>query len=126
MSIFAKAAKEKVRFNYHGLITTEDLFDLNMETLDFMYREVHKKLKDQSGDGLINDVSINVDVELLQLQLDLIKYVFEYKKASLENEKAARDRNRKKQRLMEIIASKQDKALEDKSVDELMKMIDEI
>lgn len=126
MNIFERAAREKIRFDYLGIIQTEDLWDLKIEQLDDLYRQINSNLKDQSGEGLIKDESVSEYASLLQLQVDLVRHVFE---AKLELMKTARNeklRQEKKKRIMEIIANKQDQELMDKPTEDLMKMLNEM
>lgn len=126
MNIFERAAREKIRFDYLGIIQTEDLWDLKIEQLDDLYRQINSNLKDQSGEGLIKDESVSEYASLLQLQVDLVRHVFE---AKLELMKTARNeklRQEKKKRIMEIIADKQDQELMDKPTEDLMKMLNEM
>ena len=126
MNIFERAAREKIRFQYLGQITTEDLWDLSVGELDNLYRLTNTELKNHGGEGLIKDDSINETTSILQLMVDLIRHVFEARQERqkiLENEKIRRE---KKKRIMEIIANKQDQALSDMPAEELMKMLDEM
>ena len=45
MEIFAKASKLRLRFNYKGIITVEDLWDLSIDTLDKIYKYLHLELE---------------------------------------------------------------------------------
>jgi len=126
MDIFERAAKEKIRFSFRGLIATEDLWDLSMGDLDVLFKEINIILKEQSGEGLIKDTSKSIISEALQLQIDLVRHVFEAKQKMANEAKAKILRMEKKKRIMEIITDKQDETLASKSVAELKEMLDDM
>jgi hypothetical protein len=115
--MFELASRSKLRFSYRGLISTEDLWDLKPEDLDEIYRSTKAELKEMSEDSLLEKKQTGAEV--LELQVSIVKHVFEVKVAEAEARKDARERKAKKERILEIIAKKQDEDLESKSLDEL-------
>jgi hypothetical protein len=115
--MFELASRSKLRFAYRGLISTEDLWDLKLEALDEIYRLTNAELKEMSEDSLLEEKQIGAEV--LELQVAIVKHVFEVKVAEIEAKKDAVERKAKKERILEIIAKKQDDDLEGKSLDEL-------
>ena len=126
MDIFERAAKEKIRFSFRGLIATEDLWDLSMGDLDVLFKEINIILKEQSGEGLIKDTSKSTISEALQLRADIVRHVFEEKQKMANDAEAKVLRMEKKKRIMEIITDKQDETLASKSVAELKEMLDDM
>jgi hypothetical protein len=99
------------------MISTEDLWDLGLDALDDIYRDINADLKDISGDSLLKE-KMN-GAEVFELQAAIVKHIFEVKVVEDEAQKTAHDRKMKKERILEIIAKKQDEDLESKSLDEL-------
>lgn len=73
-TIFRDATRLKLRFPYKGLISTEDLWDLDENQLDSIYRELSAKQRELVGDGLINSTITESDT--LTLQMKVIEEVF--------------------------------------------------
>jgi hypothetical protein len=115
--MFELASRSKLRFSYRGLISTEDLWDLKPETLDEIYRATNTELKKISEDSLLEKKQ--TEEEVLELQVAIVKHIFGVKVAEAEARKDARERKARKERILEIIAKKQDEDLEGKSLDEL-------
>lgn len=61
---------------------------------------------------------------ILQLKLEIVKHVIAARVAEAEAAKTAADRKAKKERLLEIIARKQDDALQNTSLEDLQKMVE--
>lgn len=122
MNIFEIASREKLRFNYKGIIAVEDLWDLNLSSLDELYRYLSGDLKDKGGEGLIKREDSDSN-KLLQLSLDIIRHIFEVKEKENDEAKMAQEKSLKKQKIMEIIASKQDESLKEQSIDDLKEML---
>lgn len=120
--MYKEAAQLKLRFPFRGTSSVEDLFDLNLTQLDSLYKALKgvRKLEE----GLLS--SPTDEDRILDLQLALVKDVFETKQAESDARKAAAERKAQKERIMEIIATKQDEALLGKSLEELQGMIDEL
>lgn len=118
--LFEKASKLKIRFNYHGIITTEDLWDLNVNSLDYIYKQLMSAKKESETESLLEENKTN---PILEVQIEIVKYIFNVK---IEERKAAELRAQnaaKKQKILAILARKQDAELENKSAEELEKLI---
>lgn len=123
MDIYAKALKRKVRFQYKGLLSVEDLFDLTFEELDTLYKQLGEKLKTLSGDSLLTEE--NPDIEELKLKLALVKDVFDIKDADKKALELKLAKSEKKQQILSIINEKKNAELYDKSIEELEDMLDD-
>jgi hypothetical protein len=122
--MFEKATRQKVRFNYKGLCTVEDLWDLSLQALDKIYRDLNSQKKEKDEVSLLNQQT--KEEELLTLKLNLVKYVFETlmkEKQEKENEAV---RAAKKQKILGIIEEKQEEDLRNKSVDELSELVNSL
>lgn len=123
-NMFELASRSKVRFPYKGLISTEDLWDLPLEALDSIYKALNAKVRQANEDSLLSRPS-RQDAELA-LQIEIIRHVVAVKQEESNQRAKAREQREKKQKIMEIIASKQDEALQGKSVEELQAMLGDI
>lgn len=116
-NIFEKATREKFRFEYKGMITVEDLWDLVVTELDEIYKGLNSQKKQQSEDSLLETKTVEDTV--LGMKIDIIKYIVETKQEENNKRQLAAERKEKKEKIMEIIARKQDSELEEKSIEEL-------
>lgn len=121
INIFEYASKHKFRYPYKGMITTEDLWDLTPAQLDVVYKALNKNVKVAQEDSLMTNMAES-DAALL-MQIDIVKQIFNVKEQEAEARKNAAANAAKKQRIMEVLAQKQDTALLNMSEDELMAML---
>lgn len=122
--MFIKASREKMRFPYKGLATVEDLWDLPVTELDKIYKSLNAKAKQAQEESLL-EVKSSEDEELTA-QIEIVKYIVSVKLEEKKSAEMAKDRKEQKQKIMSILASKQDEALQGKSIEELEKMLDEL
>ena len=122
-NLFETAARKKFRFSYKGQITTEDLWDLTPAQLDGVYKALNKTARAQGEDSLMDDRAVDVD---LRDQIAIVKYIFEKKKEEKEAARAAAENKAKRDRILEVLAAKQDEALKNMSEEELQKMLSEM
>lgn len=122
--MFIKASREKMRFPYKGMATVEDLWDLTVTELDKIYKSLNTKAKQAQEESLL-EVKTSED-ETLMVQIEIIKYIVSVKLEEKKSAEMARERKEQKQKIMSILASKQDEALQGKSIEELEKMLDEL
>lgn len=124
MANFELATKLKFRFPYRGLVTVEDLWDLTPVQLDTVFKALKKEAKTFEEDSLL-DTNESVDY-ILKEKINIVRFIFDDKKAEEARQKASVENAKKRQKLMAILADKQDKALLDKSEEELLKMLAEL
>lgn len=119
--LFKIAAKRKYRFNFKGVLSVEDLWDLSVEDLDSIYKTLKSKQKDAEGESLLNTVS-KEDKELNN-KIEIIKVIVADKLAAAEKAKKALVQKQQNQRILEIMADKKDAELKEKSLEELSQML---
>jgi hypothetical protein len=130
--MFEKAARLKLRFTSpQGGLTVEDLWDLpltsirtNQANLNSVAKAISRQLKAEGEEDFVNPKS-NTDT-VLQVQLDIVKHIIQVRQAENEAARVQADRREKKERIMEIIARKQDQELEGKSLEDLTAMVAEL
>lgn len=122
-TLFREATRLKLRFPYKGIISTEDLWDLDETQLDSIYRELSAKQRELVGDGLIN--ANNSESDTLTLQMKVVEEVFEYKRMAAEDARNAAAKKAKRQKVLAALAAKEDEELMNKSVEELESMLEE-
>lgn len=119
--LIEKAVRGKFRFPFKGMVSIEDLYDLSVRDLDNVFKSLNSQIKKAKEESLL-DTKTKED-ETLETMIEIVKYIVNVK---LEEEKArtnARENKAKKQKIMEIMSAKQDEALQNKSLDELQKML---
>lgn len=122
--MFEKAVKGKYRFPYKGQIAVEDLYDLPLGSLDTVFKTLNAEVKKTDEESLLQTKSAEDDI--LATKIEIVKYIFNEKLEEKKNQKEAAERKEKKQKIMQIIATKQDEALQNASVEDLQKMLDEL
>lgn len=123
-NIFEYAVRNKVRFPFKGLISVEDLWDLSLANLDSIYKTLNQKVKQTEEESLLS-TKTSVDTEL-EVQIDIIKYIVAVKLAEKEASEKAHAKREQKQKIMSIIATKENEALQNSSIEELKKMLDDL
>lgn len=124
VNIFEYAVRNKVRFPFRGLISVEDLWDLSLANLDSIYKSLNKQAKQSDEESLLS-TKTNVDTEL-EIKINIVKYIVSIK---LEERKARENETMKKiqkQKIMSAIAAKEDEALQNTSIEDLKKMLNNI
>jgi len=126
--MFEKAIKQKLRFDsVRGQLTTEDLWDLpltsrNSFDLDTIAKAVNSKIKEAQEESFVK-VRSNPAQDKLTLQLDILKFIIADKMQEAESKAIVVARQQQRQKLEEVLASKQDDALKGLSVEELQAQI---
>ena len=123
-NVFEIAAKEKYRFPFKGLITTEDLWDLSPAQLDSVYKTLNSEKKTTEEDSLLGQHT--KEEQSILNKIALVKYIFAEKQLEAEARRQKLANAEKKRRIMELIASKEDAALGEKSIDDLKNMLAEL
>lgn len=127
--MFEKATRLRLRFETaKGFLSIEDLWDLPLQTtrvngvsLDQIAIELNRELKDAATVSFVDDAPKGN--EELQLKFDIVKHLIDVRKAENAAIAVERERAATKQRILEIIAKKQDSVLENASIEELQEKL---
>lgn len=126
MSIFEKAARQKVRIeSTAGPLTVEQLWDLPLTankglSLDSLAMELKKKLNDSPAESFVHKT--NGTNAALQLKFDLVFHILNTKLAEQEAAKKGAQTRAKNERIDELIQRKEEEKLASLSVEELLKL----
>ena len=116
-NIYKQALRQNIRFEFKGLRSTEELWNLSVEQLDSIFQILNAQRKTKSEESLLS--TQNAETAELDLKLEIIRDIV----ATLLQEKAEREEaaNKavRKQRILETIARKKDDELGNLSVGEL-------
>ena len=124
--MFEQAARLKLRFEtVRGMLSVEDLWDLPLTSqhgvsLDDIAIALHHQLKHDTVSFV--DDSEKPDAGL-QLSFDLVKHVIDVRKVENRIAAEARAKSEQKQKILGVIARKEDLALEGMDIDKLREMI---
>lgn len=129
-NLFEKASRCVLRFSTaKGLLAVEDLWLLPLTSktgnvnLDDIARELHREVRETDGEVSFVTPAQGPD-ETLSLSFELIKYIIKVRVAERDAAAEAMARKEKKQRLLELIAKKEDETLAGKPLEELRAMVE--
>lgn len=122
-NLFELSTRRKYRYTYKGWISVEELWDMSLQELDTIYKNLNKQAKSESEESLMD--KNNVDEDLMN-RIEIVKYIFNVKQTEAEEKKAKLDNAEKKRKILDILAEKKDESLRNASEEELMKMLDEM
>lgn len=123
-NIFMTATRNKYRFTYHGSLTVEDLWDLSTKDLDNIFKSLNREVKVVNEDSLFD--SIEVQDEVLKNKIAIVRYIFETKVAEASANADAMAKKKQRERIMEVLAKKQDESLESRTEEELLTMLENL
>lgn len=123
------ASRKKLRIQTNrGMLSVEQLWDLSKEDIGELAKSIRKSINDQkgvTGDSELDFLKPSAQTEetIDELTFRILKDIYQTKQAEEDmahRRAAARENNRK---ILELIAKKQDQELENKSIEELEKML---
>lgn len=125
--MFELASKTKLRFtSAKGVLDVESLWDLPLTELNEIAKKVNTQLKQLDDEDFITGESVvSKEKDLGQLRLDILKHIIKTKIEIRDAKKLEKEKSERKAKILEIIASKQDASLQDKSVEELFALLDQ-
>ena len=123
--MFEEAVRNKYRFPSNvGMINVEDLWDLSIERLDYVYKTLKSELKSVAEESLLNKET-DADKEV-QNKITIVQHIFDTKTAEKEARGKLIETAQKKQHLLSILKEKQNDEYKGKSVEELQQLIDQL
>lgn len=124
VNIFELASRRKFRFKaQQGLVSTEDLWSLQLTVLDELAKGLRKELRETEESFIEKSTTKNVDLEI---KFEIVKHIISTRLAEQNQRAADRDKAARKQQIMEIIEQKQNSELLSLSKEELQAMLDKM
>lgn len=120
-NMFEIATRNKFRFPFKGMISVEDLWDLSIENLDAVFKHLNSEMKKTKEESLLSTKS--KDDEVLEMKIEIVKYIVKAKQKEKEEREKMFLNKERNQKIMSIIAAKQDEELQNMSVEELQKLL---
>jgi len=121
INLFEMATRKKFRFPFRGMISVEDLWDLSVQNLDVVFKALNAEVKQAKEESLLATKS--AEETILDAKIEIVKHIVKTKQEEAVQRKKDADKREYKRRLQELIANKQDEALQGKSVEELQAML---
>lgn len=122
---FEKASRIKLRFaTSKGQLSTEDLWDLSLESLDTIAINVDKQLDTTSKKSFIG--KRNTKNTELELALDILKHVIQVKLDEKDAKAKRADKAARAAELRQLIAEKSNDELKNSSKDDLLAKLKEL
>lgn len=122
--MFEIAVRNKFRFPFRGVITTEDLWDLSVHQLDDIFKTLKSQEKKAQEESLLN--TRTPEDEILAVKIEIIKHIVGVKLEEARMAEKAKETNDKRQKIMAILADKQDEDLRNKTPEELQAMLNQL
>lgn len=123
-NLFEMACRHKFRFPYKGQISTEELWDLSATQLDSIFKSLNAQAKKSQEESLLATKSS--EDSILDAKIEIVRYVFLEKQAETEATKQMQMARAQKQKILAVLADKEDQELKGKSVDELRAMLNSL
>lgn len=120
-ALFTTATRKKFRFPFKGMISVEDLWDLSVQNLDAVFKALNAEAKVAKEESLL-ETKTEKDV-ILEAKIEIVKHIVKVKQAEAAQREQAAAVRAQKRKLEELIANKQDEALQGKSIEELQAML---
>jgi hypothetical protein len=122
--LFERAVRQKLRFNFRGQMTTEDLWDLSVEHLDAIYQGLRSEQKETCEESLIKQPTRATS--RLSLQIDIVKHIVEVKLEEAELRKSRAENKLRKDRITAVLAERQDEKFKSMSEEDLQKELESL
>lgn len=121
-NLFYQASRNKMRWeSTRGLLTVEDLWDLSLEELNEIAKDLFKKVNTGAEINFIKKEE-TVD-KLAEAKFEIARVVIDVKLREADERQNAEVRRQKKQKIMELIARKEEEDLGKLDTDELRDML---
>ena len=128
--MFEIAARLKLRFDTPaGVLSVEDLWDLPLTSkvghtnLDDLARGLSKRVADAEESFVEKPVPKD---QKTTLAFNIVKHVIAVRLEERDAAKAVQEKKAKKAKILEILASKEDNAMQNMSEEDLRKMLEEL
>lgn len=122
--MFEVAVRNKFRFPFKGVISVEDLWDLSVQQLDGIFKTLKSQEKKAQEESLLD--TRTPEDEALKTKIDIIRYIVGVKLDEAKQAERAKENRDQKQKILGILAEKQDADLRSKTPEELQAMLNQL
>ena len=122
-NIFETASRLKLRFDISGQISTEQLWDAKMPALVDYEQQLTEVVEGYGKSTRRTRAAKTVAQEINELRLAIVSYVLDVREKEAEEARSAASDKENNQKILALIAEKQDDQLKAMSVDDLKKML---
>ena len=120
--LFEKASRLKLRFSStKGLLTVEDLWDRTLQDLNTLAKSLNNALASTREEDFLEEES-KEDVKI-RLSFDVVLHILKTKKDESEKRKKDLDKKAEKEKILNVLAKKQEASLENMSEEALKKKL---
>jgi len=125
MSIFMEASRLKLRFSVVGIgtLSVEDLWDLSGSQLNDVFMALSAASKSADVESLLDSSG---EDKVLTLKKDIVRFVFDVKKAEQEERQEKARMREEYQQLLDVMAKKQGAEREKMSESDLAARLEEL
>ena len=122
--MFEVAVRNKFQFPFKGVISVEDLWDLSVQQLDGIFKTLKSQEKKAQEESLLD--TRTPEDEALKTKIDIIRYIVTVKLDEAKQAERAKENRDQKQKILGILAEKQDADLRSKTPEELQAMLNQL
>lgn len=122
--IFEVAVRNKFRFPCKGVISVEDLWDLSVWQLDGIFKTLKSQEQKAQEESLLD--SRTPEDDALKTKIEIIRYIVGVKLDEAKQAERAKENHDQKQKILGILAEKQDADLRNKTPEELQAMLNQL
>lgn len=125
---FIEASRMKLRFETpKAMISVEDLWDIPMTSrtvgvsLDDIAKGLNRKIKESEEESFV--VKRSTKNKELELKFEIVKYIIGVRLNEIEQAKKVKENAQQREKILSLIADKEDEELKSKSKEELLAML---
>ncbi len=122
--MFEIAVRNKFRFPFKGAISVEDLWDLSVQQLDGIFKTLKSQEQKAQEESLLE--TRTPEDEVLKIKIDIIRHIVAVKLEEANQAERAKETRDQKQKILGILAEKQDEDLRNKTPEELRAMLEQL
>lgn len=122
--MFEIAVRNKFRFPFKGAISVEDLWDLSVQQLDGIFKTLKSQEQKAQEESLLE--TRTPEDEVLKIKIDIIRHIVAVKLEEANQAARAKETRDQKQKILGILAEKQDEDLRNKTPEELRAMLEQL
>jgi len=117
MSIYKQAMRAGLRFEFKGLRSTEELWGLTVEELDYIFQNLGSQKQLQSRSSLLSTKT--KESSELDLKIEIVKDIVNTLLQEKDERQALTEKAVQRHKVLEALARKKEDALENMSLEDL-------